>query len=133
MRNLSLGDREDNNPNSHKKLNIFEKAGKFLSNALSNVTQDLASVIGGFDDSDRMKRAIRNSSGFGEHDNLTKEYFKSFKDNKDIQSYIDDIESNYWKKRNDLEHEIDVYDYRTKESVKNYKNGTWYFDPKKID
>lgn len=133
MRNLSLGDREDNNPNSHKKLNIFEKAGKFLSNALSNVTQDLASVIGGFDDSDRMKRAIRNSSSFGEHDNLTKEYFKSFKDNKDIQSYIDDIESNYWKKRNDLEHEIDVYDYRTKESVKNYRNGTWYFDPKKID
>lgn len=133
MRNLSLGDREDNNPNSHKKLNIFEKAAKFFSDALSNVSQDLASVIGGFDDSDRMKRAIRNSSGFGEHDNLTREYFKSFKDNKDIQSYIDDIESNYWKKRNDLEHEIDVYDYRTKESVKNYKNGTWYFDPKKID
>ena len=133
MRRLSLGDRGDNKPGANEKLNIFQRVGKFLSNALDNVTQDLTSVISGFDDSDRMKRAIRNSSNYGEHDNLTKEYFKSFKDSKDLQSYIYNIEDSYWKKRNDLEHEMDVYDYKTRESVNNYKNGTWYFDPKKID
>jgi hypothetical protein len=84
MRRLSLGDRGDNKPGANEKLNIFQRVGKFLSNALDNVTQDLTSVISGFDDSDRMKRAIRNSSNYGEHDNLTKEYFKSFKDSKDL-------------------------------------------------